>query len=251
MNEKLPDGNKPIQIGDPSFVYHGVYHPIVWIGRDPYRPRVEMLTVKDKFQVFLRVYDVGEQNPDFKYIYRIPGGSTDSDSTKMEQAIAETNEEGLLDVKDARYSGVQYYELYKEDFVLKGGDMPLNYVGTVNEVYTSVYVGPYDKNKIEEKDLDDDMAKYGKFYPIDQVASILRPEHKRALCNCPDVSIYVKRFLHSQEDLPDIDLPNKPLPAPKPRVLESSDVVVPDSGILYHASTSIISEFKPMSWYSM
>lgn len=247
MNEKLPDGNKPIQIGDPSFVYHGVYHPIVWIGRDPYRPRVEMLTVKDKFQVFLRVYDKDEQNPDFKYIYRIPGGSTDSDSTKIEQAIAETNEEGLLDVKDARYSGVQYYELYKEDFVLKGGDMPLNYVGTVNEVYTSVYVGPYDKNKIEEKDLDDDMAKHGKFYPIDQVASILRPEHKRALCNCPDVSIYVKRFLHSQEDLPDIDLPNKPLPVSKPRALESSDVVVPGSGILYHASTSVISEFKPMS----
>ena len=57
MNEILPDGGKPIKVGDPSFVYKNVYNPITWLGDDPYRPRVEMLVIKDRRQVFLRRYD--------------------------------------------------------------------------------------------------------------------------------------------------------------------------------------------------
>lgn len=200
MNEILPDGGKPIQVGDPSFIYNGVYHPIYWNGLDPYRPRVEMLVIDNGCKVYLRMYD---KSPEFDYQYRIPGGSIDNDSTKLEQAIAETNEEGLLDVVDAQYANVQYYELYKPNFVLKGGDMPLSYKGSINDVFVAKYSRPYDKKRVEVKDLDDDMANNGKFYWIDQIADKLRPEHRQALINCPFVNGAMKRIMR-QLELPEL-----------------------------------------------
>ena len=184
MNEILPDGNKPIQIGDPSFVYKNVYHPIVWLGADPYRPRVEMLTIKDRRYVFIRRYETNDSDENMDFNYRIPGGSIDADSDKLQQAIAETNEEGLLAVKNAKYSGVSYYEQYHPGFLLKGGDMPIEYKGSMNDVFVAEYDGVYDKSKVEEKDLDDDMARNGKFYSIVAVAKDLKPEHLRALVYC-------------------------------------------------------------------
>lgn len=202
MNEILPDGNKPIQIGDPSFVYKNVYHPIVWLGADPYRPRVEMLTIKDRRYVFIRRYETNDSDENMDYNYRIPGGSIDADSDKLQQAIAETNEEGLLAVKNAKYSGVSYYEQYHPGFLLKGGDMPIEYKGSMNDVFVAEYDGVYDKSKVEEKDLDDDMAKNGKFYSIVAVAKDLKPEHLRALVysNMVDASIvtFMRRVADSK-----------------------------------------------------
>ena len=200
MNEILPDGNKPIQIGDPSFVYKNVYHPIVWLGADPYRPRVEMLTIKDRRYVFIRRYETNDSDENMDYNYRIPGGSIDADSDKLQQAIAETNEEGLLAVKNAKYSGVSYYEQYHPGFLLKGGDMPIEYKGSMNDVFVAEYDGVYDKSKVEEKDLDDDMATNGKFYSIVAVAKDLKPEHLRALVYSNMVDASIVNFMRRVAD---------------------------------------------------
>ena len=200
MNEILPDGNKPIQIGDPSFVYKNVYHPIVWLGADPYRPRVEMLTIKDRRYVFIRRYETNDSDENMDYNYRIPGGSIDADSDKLQQAIAETNEEGLLAVKNAKYSGVSYYEQYHPGFLLKGGDMPIEYKGSMNDVFVAEYDGVYDKSKVEEKDLDDDMAKNGKFYSIVAIAKDLKPEHLRALIYSNMVDSTIVNFMRRVAD---------------------------------------------------
>lgn len=253
MNEILPDGGKPIKVGDPSFVYKNVYNPITWLGDDPYRPRVEMLVVKDRRQVFLRRYDKNESEENFKYNYRIPGGSTDTDSTKLQQAIAETNEEGLLAVKNVKDVQVQYYEQYKPGFLKRGGDSPLEYKGSINEVFVSEYAGSYDKKKIDPKDLDDDMAKNGAFYPIATIAGELKPEHANALIKSGLIEPYLIGFIRRVCSLTGTVVDTKsqqyimddPISALQGVHLQES-VEVP-GGLLYHGSTYKIDEFKPMS----
>ena len=256
MNEIMPDFNKPIKIGDMSFVYKNVYHPIVWLGEEPYRPRVELLAIKDRRYVFLRRYDKNDSDENYKYNYRIPGGSVDADSTKEEQAKAETNEEGLIEVKDVKFSGVSYYELYKPGFLLKGGDMPIEYRGTTNDVFVANYVGPYDKKYVEEKDLDDDMAENGKFHSIVTVAKDLKPEHIRALLYSgmidDDLVQFLRRMTNDKDD-PDVNK-NNPTLNPFNNNIKSvdgvhvteSDMVIP-GGRLYHASIVKIDEFEARS----
>ncbi len=256
MNEILPDGNKPIQIGDPSFVYKNVYHPIIWLGADPYRPRVEMLTIKDRRYVFIRRYEKNDSDENYKYNYRIPGGSLDADSDKLQQAIAETNEEGLLAVKNAKFSGVSYYEQYQPGFLLKGGDMPIEYKGSMNDVFVAEYAGKYDKSKVEEKDLDNDMATKGKFYAIVSIAKDLKPEHIRALVYSGMVDSDIVMFLRRVSDSKGFPIEitsTDPIstvfndnPVGIVHSFESADIVVP-GGKLYHGTTAVIDKFKPMS----
>ena len=256
MNEILPDGNKPIQIGDPSFVYKNVYHPIIWLGADPYRPRVEMLTIKDRRYVFIRRYEKNDSDENYKYNYRIPGGSIDADSDKLQQAIAETNEEGLLAVKNAKFSGVSYYEQYQPGFLLKGGDMPIEYKGSMNDVFVAEYAGKYDKSKVEEKDLDNDMATKGKFYAIVSIAKDLKPEHIRALVYSGMVDSDIVMFLRRVSDSKGFPIEitsTDPIstvfndnPVGIVHSFESADIVVP-GGKLYHGTTAMIDKFKPMS----
>lgn len=256
MNEILPDGNKPIQIGDPSFVYKNVYHPIIWLGADPYRPRVEMLTIKDRRYVFIRRYEKNDSDENYKYNYRIPGGSIDADSDKLQQAIAETNEEGLLAVKNAKFSGVSYYEQYQPGFLLKGGDMPIEYKGSMNDVFVAEYAGKYDKSKVEEKDLDNDMAAKGKFYAIVSIAKDLKPEHIRALVYSGMVDSDIVMFLRRVSDSKGFPIEitsTDPIstvfndnPVGIVHSFESADIVVP-GGKLYHGTTAVIDKFKPMS----
>lgn len=256
MNEILPDGNKPIQIGDPSFVYKNVYHPIIWLGADPYRPRVEMLTIKDRRYVFIRRYEKNDSDENYKYNYRIPGGSLDADSDKLQQAIAETNEEGLLAVKNAKFSGVSYYEQYQPGFLLKGGDMPIEYKGSMNDVFVAEYAGKYDKSKVEEKDLDNDMATKGKFYAIVSIAKDLKPEHVRALVYSGMVDSDIVMFLRRVSDSKGFPIEitsTDPIstvfndnPVGIVHSFESADIVVP-GGKLYHGTTAMIDKFKPMS----
>lgn len=256
MNEILPDGNKPIQIGDPSFVYKNVYHPIIWLGADPYRPRVEMLTIKDRRYVFIRRYEKNDSDENYKYNYRIPGGSIDADSDKLQQAIAETNEEGLLAVKNAKFSGVSYYEQYQPGFLLKGGDMPIEYKGSMNDVFVAEYAGKYDKSKVEEKDLDNDMATKGKFYAIVSIAKDLKSEHIRALVYSGMVDSDIVMFLRRVSDSKGFPIeitstdPTSNVfndnPVGSVHSFESADIVVP-GGKLYHGTTAVIDKFKPMS----
>ena len=236
---KIPDGGKPIKVGDPSFIYKGVYHPITWMGEKPYRPRVEMLVIKDAHFVYLRLKDgIDKQPPDKRtHSYSIPGGSIDSDSSRLEQAIAETNEEALVQVCLVYNSGVQYYELYEPGFLLKGGDMPIEYVGSISDVYIGVYDGPYDKSKVEEKDLDDDMANKGKFYRISDVARYLKKEHIQALLSSQFVATdeKVNLQLYRMDNISESVENTSPIIAPN------------EENLIYHGSTYDIETFQPMS----
>ena len=196
----LPDNGTPVKVGDTHCIYKEVYHPITWIGNDPYRPRVETLVIKDGNKVFLRLYDESNKK-DSKYT--IPGGSIDEDSTKIKQAENETNEEALISIKNISHSGLDYYEDYEPGFLEKGGDMPFEYRGSYSEIYVAEYDGPYDKSKVEEKDLDDDIAENGKFYYITSVAKILKPKHAEALLSSSLVSDQAKsnlRIMRSKLD---------------------------------------------------
>lgn len=231
---KLPDGNKPIKVGDTSFIYKGVYNPIYWVGKDPYRPRVETLVIKDGRYLYAHIKDNIDLVPPDKrtHSYSIPGGSLDADSTKIQQAEAETNEEALVKVTFLYHSGISYYDLYEPGFILKGGDTPLEYVGSISDVYVGVYDGPYDKSLVEEKDLDPEMAEHGKFHDIKTIAKYLRKEHVEALIHSQFVAEDVKITLRLMRS----DVVNE----------SSSPIVVPDKYI-YHGSTCRITEFKPMS----
>lgn len=171
---KLPDNQIPIKVGDDHYIYKDVYHPIEWYNGDPYRPRVEMLVLRpDGYQIFLRLNEDGS--------YRLPGGSTDPDSSYQEQAKNETREEALLLVKDDRFTGMTYYQEMDKDYIKKGGDTPLAYAGCITYLYTAFVYGKVDKTTIEEKDLDDDMASHGAFYDIPSVVTKLRTMHIEAL----------------------------------------------------------------------
>lgn len=192
---KLPDNGIPIKVGDRSYIYEDVYHPIEWYGGDPYRPRVEMLVLsEDGNKIFLRLNDKGG--------YRIPGGSIDNDSTYLQQAENETNEEALLKVKNTKFTGITYHQPMDKDYIKKGGDTPLAYVGAITYVYTSFIDGKVDKSSIEEKDLDDDMATHGKFYYIQSVLEILRTYHIEALLkdDALPMDSFIKSHLYKELD---------------------------------------------------
>lgn len=237
---KIPDGGKPIRVGDPSFIYKGVYHPIAWMGNQPYRPRVEMLVIKDAHYVYLRLKDDIDKMPPNRrtHSYSIPGGSIDADSSQLDQAIAETNEEALIQVCLVYHSGIQYYELYEPGFILKGGDMPIEYMGSVSDVYVGVYDGPYDKSKVAEKDLDEKMANEGKFYRISDVAKYLRKEHIQALLS--------SQFVATDEKI-NLQLYRMDNISESTELAKPSITVPNEENLIFHGSTYDIESFQPMS----
>lgn len=235
MKTPLGDGGKPIEYGDPSYIYDGIYNPIVWVGKEPYRPRVETLVIRDRSKLFLRIYN----KPKSGMWYTLPGGSIDADSTKAEQARNETNEEALIELKDLYYTGIQYYARYKPGFVRGGGNSPIEYVGTINDVFVAAYAGPFDKSKVEPKDLDPDIADNGKFYPIKDILPKLIPEHIRALHESPLVDLYIKKEIG-------IYIANN-----YSNAMESMNpdfpTVLPPGDFIYHGSKYKFDVFHPMS----
>lgn len=227
----IADGNKPINIGDSSYIYKGIYNPIQWYGNKPYRPRVETLVIKDGKYVYADIDDNIDSYPsDLRYKhYSVPGGSLDADSTKSEQAEAETNEEALVKVSLIYNSGISYYQLYEPGFIARGGDTPLEYYGSISDIFVGVYDGEYDKSKVDPKDLDPKMAEHGKFHDIKSIAKYLRKEHIDALIDSQFVLAEVKAFLKLMRS----------------DNINESGIIVPDRYI-YHASTYKIDEFKPM-----
>lgn len=232
----LPDNGIPIRVGDSGFIYEDVYHPIEWYGGEPYRPRVETLVLnKTCDRVFM---DRGEGNH-----YRIPGGSIDPDSTYDKQAENETNEEALIRVTNVFFTGVVYHQPMDRDYLAKGGDGCVPYVGSTNLVYTAIYAGTIDKSTIEEKDLDDHMAKNGKFYEISSVIDILRVGHIQALINSE--RIRDKKILSLLYD----KLNELTMKEPMSTVFESrsTEAAEMETKYIYHGSTYDIDVFHPMS----
>ena len=233
----LPDNGVPVKIGDRSFVYQDVFHPIEWYNGEPYRTRVETLVLGNMgTTIFLRI---DEEN----HKYRIPGGSVDDDSSYEKQAENETNEEALLAVKDLVFSGITYQEKMDKDFLKKGHDFPIAYVGAFNYVYIAIASGKVDKSTIEEKDLDDDMATNGKFYPINEVAGMLHRYHLEALCNSNKVNPTMKILLQKNLSERFADNANKPIfECDNTFIVEDDDL-----SYIYHGSTYDIDVFHPMS----
>ena len=233
----LPDNGVPVKIGDRSFVYQDVFHPIEWYNGEPYRTRVETLVLGNMgTTIFLRI---DKEN----HKYRIPGGSVDDDSSYEKQAENETNEEALLAVKDLVFSGITYQEKMDKDFLKKGHDFPIAYVGAFNYVYIAIASGKVDKSTIEEKDLDDDMATNGKFYPINEVASMLHRYHLEALCNSNKVNPTMKILLQKNLSERFADNANKPIfECDNTFIVEDDDL-----SYIYHGSTYDIDVFHPMS----
>lgn len=199
MNRPLPDNGIPVKKGDLSFIYKGVYHPIVWYGEEPYRPRVETLVIKDGRYVYLNMYDLETAvNNERLGSYEVPGGSIDNDCDKITQAENEVNEEILVKVKNIYHTGVQYYEPFSDGNVeLFKKESPLSYRGFMTEVYAAEYAGKFDVKKVEEKDLDPAMQK-GKFYAITLIADKLTEPHINALLNCQFLDVNVKLALQLQ-----------------------------------------------------
>lgn len=239
MNTAYGDGNKPISVGDPSYILDGVYNPIIWIGEDPYRPRVETLVLsEDGTKVLLRLYD--------KVInglrYAIPGGSLDADSTLAEQAENEINEEALISVTNVTNTGIQYYSVYDTGFSRKNGGLPFVYKGTINYVFLAKYAGPYDKSKVEEKDLDSDIAENSQFYPIEQMVDRLSREHIRALLSAGDdlIDPSTKLALALKADRKTVEYVTEDM-------IPEFDSVPAPGEYLYHGSTVKFDVFHPMS----
>lgn len=194
MNRPLPDNGIPVKQGDLSFIYKGVYHPIVWYGEEPYRPRVETLVIKDGRYVFLNMYDTKTAINNERFgNYELPGGSIDNDCDKITQAENEVNEEILVKVKNIYNTGIQYYETFSDGNVEEfKKESPLSYRGFMSEVFAAEYAGKFDAKNVEDKDLDPEMQK-GKFYAISLVADKLTEYHIAALLNCP--------FVHEQSKM--------------------------------------------------
>lgn len=153
-----------------------IWNSIVEVDGYPnkvFRKRVEVLILDDYGNVYLN--KKGNK-------YRIPGGSTEKDTEDIIQVQNEAKEEARICIKDVKKTGLQYVHVFtKEQSADKWfKDLPVRWDGTFTEVYTAKYDKKY-TGKVDILDQDLDMCNNGKFYPIDKVYNILKPEHKKAI----------------------------------------------------------------------
>ena len=135
------------------------------------RGRVEVLILKDG-KLFMFLKENGR--------YRIPGGGFDRGVLNKDQAFIETKEEAKLIISNIRYTGVTYTHIFKDIWYNSKDEIP--YDGTYNEVYVADYKGDYE-GYIRKGLSDMELTNKGKFYDLEEVESILKPEHRQALNN--------------------------------------------------------------------
>lgn len=202
MNRPLPDNRIPIEIGKTiSFIYKDVYHPITWIGNEPYRPRVETMVISQGRKLWIKFHN--KINPERLLDYEFPGGSLDQDCTKEQQAENEVNEEALISIKNLSYSGVQYYETFSDRNVNKySREFPIGYRGFITDVFVAEYDGKFDKKNVEAKDLDPEMFNNGKFMYISGIIDKLSYDHLFAIQNTnlvdDNIKYLIDRYLSSK-----------------------------------------------------
>lgn len=150
----------------------GIWNSLIRLDGKILRGRVETLVFKkDLQQVFMHVTNFNKKR------YRVPGGSFEKDTPNYIQAQNEVNEEARIKVKNLVNSGQHYTRIYDKQRKFDDVEDRLKWAGTYTEVYVAEYDGPYDGN-IDEEDKDEDMYKYGKFYNIYEIYSILSDTHK-------------------------------------------------------------------------
>lgn len=138
-----------------------VWNSLVLINNKRYRERVETLIIKGD-KVLLRFID--DTN------YKLPGGSSEPNSSLMQQAINECQEEVHITPKN-----LKYYGAYTKPYV-NGSD----YYGYYAHVFVGEYGEAYTK-RVAAEDRDDKMLKECKWYPIKSVYKKLQSEHRNAI----------------------------------------------------------------------
>lgn len=163
----------------------GLWNSLVKIDGLVLRARVETLVIKkDLQQVYMHITNFSKKK------YRIPGGSCEKDVPNYIQAMNECNEEARIKVKPSLINtGVYYIKRYKNPDKWDGIRKELSWVGTYTEVYVGEYDGPF-TGEVDDRDKDDAMYKYGKFYPISEVYDILSDKHKEVI---DDIFPVIKR----------------------------------------------------------
>lgn len=163
----------------------GLWNSLVKIDGLVLRARVETLVIKkDLQQVYMHITNFAKKK------YRIPGGSCEKDVPNYIQAMNECNEEARIKVKPSLINtGVYYIKRYKNPDKWDGIRKELSWVGTYTEVYVGEYDGPF-TGEVDDRDKDDAMYKYGKFYPISEVYDILSDKHKEVI---DDIFPVIKR----------------------------------------------------------
>lgn len=163
----------------------GLWNSLVKIDGLVLRARVETLVIKkDLQQVYMHITNFAKKK------YRIPGGSCEKDVPNYIQAMNECNEEARIKVKPSLINtGVYYIKRYKNPDRWDGIRKELSWVGTYTEVYVGEYDGPF-TGEVDDRDKDDAMYKYGKFYPISEVYDILSDKHKEVI---DDIFPVIKR----------------------------------------------------------
>lgn len=136
------------------------------------RKRVETLIVKNKTKVFLWLTSSGR--------YKIPGGTIEREVPDEEQAAIECKEEAKITVKNVIDTGIEYTDICYFPDSAKINHLGLKWNGTISRVYVASFHKSY-LGKIEQTAMDYKMSKYGRFYDINDIFEILRPEHQKAL----------------------------------------------------------------------
>ena len=146
----------------------------------PFRGRSEVLIIKNN-EVFLDTSKSGLCSTEAMN-YTVPGGGWEKGEKHYETAVRETNEEAKIDIKNIQYVG-SYIVIYDEpvSFVKNKIDNPDDWwYGYYTEVFVADYDGKY-SGYIAKMDRDDNMAKNGKFYGIDDMYKKLHPIHQKAI----------------------------------------------------------------------
>lgn len=147
----------------------GIWNSILEIDGHLYRGRVETL-ILDGDNVFMQLLDNNG--------YRIPGGSYEINVDNKLQAEAECKEEARLIVKNTIHTGIHYIHEYEHKFKPEHGK--IFWDGTYNEVFIAEYDKQY-TGFINDIDKDEELYRYGRFYPLVMVKDRLSEPHKRAL----------------------------------------------------------------------
>ena len=157
---------------------NGKNYPIVTIGNKMYKPRAELLILREN-KVFLYM-DNGTSLFDQKY--RVPGGGIDKkDKDITDTAIREAQEEARITAKNVVYSGHSVVMPYiRESTWQKEHLWPygVKYAGGVSYICVAEYSSEYRK-RVDKSD--QDVIENGKWYKLEDVKDLLIAEHKSAI----------------------------------------------------------------------
>lgn len=177
----LPDLSKVYYINAPHAEgQKPVPNSILELDGKRYRVRAETLIIDKKNKVFAAKRN--KLTP-LGCWYKIPGGSIEPDKSILETAIAECHEEGLVEIRNIKYSNYWYINDYDWNRVSKEKrkfwkKMNLDVDGLITLVFIAEHSGSYDKDIIpveDQVDWSDDLD----FYNPNRI--YLMEVHRKAL----------------------------------------------------------------------